>query len=64
MVLGEEFELTMSRAWWQFIHELVPRLVDDDDFVRGVLRCVEALPARDAEKASVELRTILLEMDL
>ena len=46
MVLGEEFELTMGRDWWNYINDLVlPRLIESDDFVRGTLRCLQALPA-------------------
>ena len=42
----------VERRWIEFFQEsLVPKLLDDDEFVRNVLRVVNILPVQDKQKA-------------
>ena len=42
----------VERRWIEFFQEsLVPKLLDDDEFVRNVLRVEKILPVRDKHKA-------------
>jgi hypothetical protein len=63
MVLGEAFVETMRRHWNEFVYWwLLPKLLEDDAFVRDTLRCVEAISSVDPAEASINLKSHLREM--
>ena len=54
-------DMKWSRYWH---HVLVPNLLQDDDFVRNVLRAMMAIPCKSPKQAGDALIQIILEMTL
>ncbi len=63
MLLFEDHDKAMKKSWGEFIYwEICPKLLEDDEVVRNILRASGGLPCKSKQNAGLFLYSYISEM--